>query len=185
MGRPPRKRLFAASVTGVELMPAASSAIVVPVAGAMMSASASRCGPSGSTACRVVSGLWPVTSYKVCRRADAVPKRVSSPAALALKTGRTSHPRAVRTRSWGSTAAKLQKLPHSAKATVRLDWVVMGRCSFRRDRVLPGSPARSVQSAPRLSAVHSGPAGPGRARRADPVPRRRQSRCRRADWPGQ
>ncbi len=49
----------------------------------------------------------------------------------------------------------------------------------------PGSPARSVQSAPRLSAVRSGPAGPGRARRADPVPRRRQSRCRRADWPGQ
>ena len=83
------------------------------------------------------------------------------------------------------TAEKLQKLPHSAKATVRLDWVVMGRCSFRRDRVLPESPARSVQSALRLSAARSGPAGPGRARRADPVPRRRQSRCRRADWPGQ
>lgn len=74
MGRPPRKRLLAASVTGVELIPAASRAIVVPVAGAMTRASANFCGPSGSTPCKVVSGLWPVTSYKVCRRASAVPE---------------------------------------------------------------------------------------------------------------
>ena len=38
-----------------------------------------------------------------------MPKRVSSPAALALRMGRISHPRAVSTCIWGSTAEKLQK----------------------------------------------------------------------------
>ena len=79
-------------------------------------------------------------------------------------------------------AEKLQKLPHSAKATVRFGWVVMG-CSFPRIRRVPLKLSeRSAQSVPRLFGAHSGPAGPGRAQRADPVPRRRQNRCRPAGW---
>ena len=183
-GRPPRRRLLAASVTGVALMPAASSAIVVPVAGAMIRASASFCGPSGSTPCSVVSGSWPVSSNRVCRRAAAVPKRVSSPVALALRMGRISHPRAVSTCIWGSTAEKLQKLPHSAKAAVRFGRVVMARSFLSALRVLPEWPARSGQSALRRSAGRSAPAGPVHARRAGPAPRRRQNRCRRAGWQG-
>ena len=48
-----------------------------------------------------------------------MPKRVSSAAALQLKMGSTRQPSARRRRTWGSTAEKLQKLPHKAKATVR------------------------------------------------------------------
>ena len=81
-GLPPRSRLLAASVTGVALMPAASKASVVPVAGAMISISAICLGPSGSTCCRVVSGGCPVSCCRVLRSAAAVPKRVSCPAAL-------------------------------------------------------------------------------------------------------
>ena len=71
---------------------------------------------------------------------------VSCPAALALKIGRTSQPRARRTRSCGSTAAKLQKLPHRAKATVRRVGLagVIRQGSFPRGRRAP--PKSSAQS---------------------------------------
>ena len=59
-----------------------SIAMVVPVAGAMISISARCLGPSGSTCCKVVSGSCPVSWQRLLRRAAAVPKRVSCTAAL-------------------------------------------------------------------------------------------------------
>ena len=77
-GLPPRSMLLAASVTGVALMPAASSAIVVPVQGAMTSACAICLGPRGSASRRSSSGRWPVASSRRCFQSAARPKRVSS-----------------------------------------------------------------------------------------------------------
>ena len=100
------------------------------------------------------------------------------------RAGRISHPRAVSTCIWGSTAEKLQKLPHSAKAAVRFGRVIMARSFLSVLRALPEWPAQSGQSALRRSAGRSAPAEPAHARRAGPAPRRLQSRCRRAGWQG-
>lgn len=98
-------------------MPAASFARVAPVQGAMTIASAMFCGPRGSAPCSVSMGLRPVTASTFFFQLSAVPKRVSSPAALKLISGSTSTPLRTMASITPSVFSKVQKLPHIAHTT--------------------------------------------------------------------
>ena len=75
-GRPLRRWLLAAIVTGVSAMLWASLASVFPVQGAMTSASKSFFGPIGSTSSMVCSGSVPQISEARRMWLWAVPKRL-------------------------------------------------------------------------------------------------------------
>ena len=117
-GFPARSMLFAPRVTGVSLMPWASFARVAPVQGAMIIAPAMFWGPRGSAPCSVSMGWLPVAAYRRIFQSAARPKRVSSPAALKLISGRIFVPPAAMRPMSGRTFSKVQKLPHSAHTTV-------------------------------------------------------------------
>ena len=116
-GFAPRSMLLTPRVTGVSLMPAASFASVAPVQGATIMASAIFCGPRGSAPCKVSMGRLPVTSASFRFQLSAVPKRVSSPAALKLISGSTCAPSRIIPSITCSVFSKVQKLPHIAHTT--------------------------------------------------------------------
>ena len=152
-GHPTRKRLFAASVTGVSEMPAASRASVAPVQGAITSALTSFLGPSGSTACNVSNTAWPVrASSRSCQNCP-VPKRVSCFAAK-LMMGSSSQPCSVSCCAAASAASSVQKLPHTANAMRPFFCVLM---------CVPPAPAkwsaRCVPPLPRPCPAHRRRAG--------------------------
>lgn len=76
-------------VTVVSVMPAASLAMVLPVAGAMTSTSSSPFGPMGSTDGRSHSTSFPVRSSSFSNRSSEVPNRVSVNAAFSDAMGMT------------------------------------------------------------------------------------------------
>ena len=91
-GRLLRRCAFAAMVTGVSVMPHASFARVLPVAGAMMSASKGYFGPSGSAPTIERIGSRPQREVRVEISACACPKRVSETAEVYERMGKTSRP---------------------------------------------------------------------------------------------
>ena len=83
-GRPFLRCALAAIVTAESVIPCASFARVLPVQGAISSASMGRAGPSGSASAIVVTTGSPVSSMRRRRFVTAVPKRVSVSAAVSL-----------------------------------------------------------------------------------------------------
>ena len=76
-GRPLRRWLFAAMVTGPSAMEWASLANVFPVQGAIISASSRRFGPMGSTCASVCSGWMPQIRSVLAICSAAAPNRLS------------------------------------------------------------------------------------------------------------
>ena len=178
-GHPTRSRLFAASVTGVSDRPAASRASVVPVQGAMTSASAKRFGPSGSTACRLSSTGCPVSCSSRSFHSDARPKRVSSRDAAKLMTGSSSQPCCTSCSACAAAAPSVQKLPQTANAALPRCCVFMhsppvpaGSHRPSAPQIRPPSPVRR----PQAGSAHGAPSAPAAGRP--------QNRCRRGGTPG-
>ena len=85
----PVMQQLAAMVTAVSVMPAASLAMVLPVAGAITRTSSSPFGPMGSTAGMSHSTSRPVSSSIRSIRSSEVPKRVSVKAEVSEAMGIT------------------------------------------------------------------------------------------------
>ena len=90
-GRPFRRCALAAMVTAVSVMPWLSFAIVLPVHGAMTSASMGFDGPRGSASIMLSTGSLPVISRSRALKSAALPKRVSAFAAVSLIMGTSSY----------------------------------------------------------------------------------------------
>ena len=90
-GLPFRRCAFAAMVTAVSVMPDASFAMVLPVHGAITSASMGILGPRGSASAMLQTGILPVSSKSLCLKPSAVPKRLSVPDAVSLMMGTSSY----------------------------------------------------------------------------------------------
>ena len=89
-GLPFLRCALAAMVTALSVMPWASFARVLPVHGAMSSASSGSAGPSGSASAIVVITPRPHSAARRLIFSAAVPKRVSVSAAVSLIMGISS-----------------------------------------------------------------------------------------------
>ena len=94
-GLPFRRCPFAAIVTGPSVMPLASFASVLPVQGAMTSASIAPCGPRGSASTIFRTARRPATASTRVTKSSAVPKRVEYFAAFSDRIGTISCSRAM------------------------------------------------------------------------------------------
>ena len=92
-GRPLRRCAFAAIVTALSVIPAASFAMVLPVQGAMTSTSKSLPGPTRSAAVMLRMTSRPVISSSRRMKPPARPKRLSVDAAVSLIRAVSSHSR--------------------------------------------------------------------------------------------
>lgn len=102
-------------MTGVSIIPYASFARVFPVQGAISIASNIFLGPTGSASSMVLITFFCVilSRYSIC--SAALPKRVSSPAALKDIIAVTSAPASISFSSSSNAFLKVQKEPHTAK----------------------------------------------------------------------
>ena len=114
-GRPLRRCDLAAMVTAVSAIPFASFPMVLPVAGAMTSTSASPFGPSGSTEGISYSTSFPVICSRFSSSISELPKRVSVNAAFSETMGITVSYSSVKCFKAASAFSWVQKEPHMAK----------------------------------------------------------------------
>ena len=136
-GLPFRRWALAAIVTAVSVMPAASLAMVFPVAGAITRTSSSPLGPMGSTDGMSQSTSCPVKSSNRSIRSSEVPKRVSVKAEISDAIGMTVSYSCTSFSSSASTFSWVQKEPHIANPTrsfLTQGHLVLLKCS----RLRPG-----------------------------------------------
>ena len=118
-GRPFRRCALAAMVTAVSVMPWLSFAIVLPVHGAMTSASMGFDGPRGSASIMLSTGSLPVISRSRALKSAALPKRVSAFAAVSLIMGTSSY-FSPSLPSWAKSFSYVQYEPQRAIPTLGL-----------------------------------------------------------------
>ena len=107
--------LFAAIVTDVSVIPQANFPSVLPVQGAIISASSRHLGPIGSASFIVNMHLYPLSLSNVPIKSSALPKRVSVVLTISDTIGNTSYPSDFKTVTSAMAFCRVQKEPQTAK----------------------------------------------------------------------